>query len=283
MINFFIKIVAVVLLILFQNAYSEQSMPSSLAEKSLILASSQSNSLSVVAGEKGHILYSYNNQEWHQAIVPTRQTLTNIFMLDESTGWAVGHDAIILKTNDGAKTWKKVFSDIKEEAPLLDLFFKDALNGIAVGAYSLMYHTTDGGNSWQKKNLNLTRNTVKNSDKAVSEIIDVEDFHFNAIASAGNKRLYITAEAGHILRSDDEGGNWLELTSPYRGSFFGVLPLSYTEVLVYGLRGHLYRSSDAGNSWESIETNTEEMLTDATQLSNGNILITGFSVIFTYE
>ncbi len=255
---------------------SEHSTLSPLAEKSLLLASDQSGLLSVVAGERGHILYSTNDKDWTQAGVETRLTLTNVFMLNESTGWAVGHDAVILKTNDGAKTWKKIFSDIDEEAPLLDLYFKDESNGIAVGAYSLIYLTEDGGLNWKKSELNLSGNSV-NKDESSTEYDEVFDLHLNAIAYAGEKRFYIAAEAGHILRSDDEGESWLDLTSPYQGSFFGVLPLSFNEVIAYGLRGHLYRSSDAGNTWEQIETGSKEMLTNAKLLSNGDIVVVGLA------
>ena len=259
-----------------EQVSSEQSTFSALAAKSLLLQSDRYASLTVVVGERGHILYSDNN-EWTQAFVETKSTLTSVFMLNEKKGWAVGHDAVILKTSDGAKTWNKVFSDIDEEAPLLDLFFKDALNGIAIGAYSLIYVTKDGGLSWQREELKLSDNNETNQDDDSSEYTDAYDLHLNDITYAGDKRFYIAAEAGHILRSDDEGISWVDLPSPYQGSFFGTLPLSFNEVLAFGLRGHLYRSSDAGNSWEQIETNSKEMLTDAIRLSNGNIVIVGLA------
>ncbi len=252
----------------------EHSIISPLAEKSLLLQSDRYSSLSVVVGERGHILYSNNNKDWVQADVETRQTLTNVFMLNEKTGWAVGHEAIILKTNDGAKSWQKVFSDINQETPLLDLFFKDELHGIAIGAYALMYETNDGGISWQKKGLNFSNNNVETRSPDFS---DVFDFHLNDIAYAGKHRFYIASEAGHILRSDDNGKSWVDLPSPYQGSFFGVLPLSLNDVLAYGLRGHLYRSTDAGNSWERIEIKSKHMLTDAAVLANGNIVVVGLA------
>jgi len=280
MYNFSKIVFSILILFLFQDINSaelpltEQATISPLASKSLLLQSDRYNSLAVVVGERGHILYSVNDKDWIQALVETRLTLTNVFMLDEKTGWAVGHDAVILKTSDGAKTWQKIFSNINDEAPLLDLFFKDESNGIAIGAYSLVYVTSDGGLSWQKKELNLSAN---DEDEFSSEATDVFDLHLNAIAYAGDKRFYIAAEAGHIFRSDDNGKSWTDLPSTYRGSFFGVLPLSFNKVLAYGLRGHLYYSSDAGKSWEQIETKSKEMLTEAAVLTNGNIVVVGLS------
>ena len=256
---------------------AEQAVISPLAQKSLLLASSKYGSLTVVVGERGHILYSHVTKNWVQASVDTKATLTNVIMLDEKNGWAVGHDAVIMKTSDGAKTWHKIFSDVDEQAPLLDIYFKDSLNGIVIGAYGLLYITSNGGEDWQKKALMLLHENENVDTEFQDEFTETEDLHLNAIAYAGNSRLYIAAEAGRVFRSDDDGETWLNLPSPYRGSFFGVLPLSFKDVLVYGLRGHLYRSSDAGNSWTQIESGTEEMLTDTKILSNGNIVVIGLA------
>lgn len=255
----------------------EQAVISPLAHKSLLLASSKYGPLTVVVGERGHILYSHDTKNWAQASVDTKATLTSVIMLDEKNGWAVGHDAVILKTDDGARIWHKVFSDVDEQAPLLDIYFRDALNGMAIGAYGLMYLTHDGGVNWQKTDLKLLYKNKDVDSEFQDEFTETEDLHLNAISYAGDHRFYIAAEAGRIFRSDDDGQSWLDLSSPYRGSFFGVLPLSYKCVLVYGLRGHLYHSSNAGDSWIKIETGTEEMLTDAKILSNGDIVVVGLA------
>jgi photosystem II stability/assembly factor-like uncharacterized protein len=276
MYNFLKTSVLILLICTYQYSNSEDketsefAIISPLADKSLLLAADQVNSLSVIAGERGHILYSFNNENWMQASVETKATLTNIFMHDENKGWAVGHDAVILKSVDGAKTWVKIFSDSNENAPLLDLHFKDDLNGIAIGAYSLVYVTEDGGLNWKQAELNIS----SNEENEESEFFD---FHLNDIAYAGEERFYIAAEAGHLLRTNDGGISWTILPSPYQGSFFGVLPLSLNHVLAYGLRGHLYRSLDGGDTWKKIETSSNKMLTDALLLSTGDIIVVGLS------
>lgn len=65
------------------------------------------------------------------------------------------------------------------------------------------------------------------------------------------------------------------MTSPYVGSFFGVLPVAGDTVLVFGLRGHLFRSENAGVDWQEIETPTQEMLTNGIVMAEGEIYITG--------
>lgn len=258
-----------------ENKLTEQAIHSPLSKESLLLASDQYGFLSIVVGERGHILYSYDAKSWVQADVDTKATLTNVFMFDDKVAWAVGHDAVILKTIDGAKTWQKVFSNKDEEAPLLDIYFKDALHGIAIGAYGLMLVTSDGGTHWQKRGLIISNHSDVEINKTRPESTGIYDLHLNAIIGDKQQRLYLAAEAGHIFRSDDGGITWEALPSPYRGSFFGLLSLSLDELIVYGLRGHLYRSSDAGFTWKQLETHSTEMLTDAVKLRNGDIVITG--------
>ncbi len=236
----------------------EPALQARLAGKSLLLDAFAVDGAFVAVGGRGHILLSTDGGDsWRQAEVPTRRTLTAVFFHDRSLGWVVGHDAAILRTTDGGNSWELVNWAPEEESPLFDVWFSDADHGFAVGAYGSFYRTTDGGSSW------------------LLEPISEWDFHLHHIARAADGRLYIAAEAGMIYRSDDDGDSWIELPSPYEGSFFGSLPLNGDTVLVFGLQGHLYRSEDAGETWAAIETDTTVMLTDGIRLADGRILIGG--------
>ncbi|PLX89185.1 MAG: hypothetical protein C0619_11680 [Desulfuromonas sp.] len=168
-----------------------------LAEKSLLLDIAAAGQLVIAVGERGHILRSENSgQSWQQAEVPTRTTLTGVFLLDKQLAWAVGHDQVILRSEDGGKTWRQVFSAPEEESPLLDVWFADASHGYAVGAYGRFLETGDGGESW------------------ASRWISEDDFHLNKMFSVG-PYLFIAAEAGQVYRSADGGANWDGLLTPY--------------------------------------------------------------------
>ncbi len=229
-----------------------------LVTQSLFLDGAAIGDHMVVVGERGHILVSRDaGRTWTQAEVPTRATLTGISLHDVTRGWAVGHDATILRTRDGGLTWEIVYAAPEEERPLLDVWFESAEHGYAIGAYGYFLETRDGGDTWQPRKI---------SDS---------DYHLNQIAAASSERLYIAAEAGTVYRSDDGGHSWKEVTSPYDGSFFGTLPLDDTRVYLYGLRGHLFYSDDAGVSWRPITTRTQSLLSNGIRIDGNGVLFTG--------
>ena len=258
--GFFAGCLALALLLgLPAPAGAREAVEAPLAIESLLLDGAAVGSRLVVVGERGHVLVSTDDgASWRQSKVPTRALLTAIHMHDESAGWAVGHDAVILRTSDGGETWTLVHQAPEEELPLLDVWFRDRRKGFAVGAYGYFLATEDGGETWTRRN------------------VGEDDFHLNALfPAAAPDRLYIAAEAGVVYRSDDGGGTWQRISSPYAGSWFGGLATGENELLLAGLRGHLFRSEDAGASWTRVPTGSNATLTKAVRLPSGSIAITG--------
>lgn len=259
----------------------EYAVITPLASQSLLLDAAVQGDLMVGVGEYGHILVSHDGGgSWKQREVPTRATLTAVYLLDENLGWAVGHDAEILHTRDGGASWQRQFRAPEQERPLLDVWFTDTERGIAIGAYGLYLVTQDGGQSWTERAFEAEELVPPVTVLDDEELDDWEgglDYHLNQIRQSADGRLYIAAEAGALYRSDDQGETWFSLPSPYNGSFFGILPLEGDSLLAFGLRGHLFRSGDAGASWTEIDTGTTALLTDGLILPEGSLLITGMA------
>lgn len=240
---------------------AERSVKAPLAPRSLLLDVAARDGRLVAVGERGHIMVSEDaGGSWVQAEVPTRALLTGVFMHDARLGWAVGHDEVVVRTRDGGVTWELVHSAPDNEKPLLDVWFADARRGLAIGAYGGLLDTDDGGDTWQPRRVH-----------------GEDDFHLNQIVVAGDGTLYLAAEAGHLYRSDDRGRGWKALPSPYKGSFFGLLPLSDGPLLAFGLRGHLYRSTDRGGTWEQIGTASDATLTSGLELGAGRFVVGGMA------
>jgi photosystem II stability/assembly factor-like uncharacterized protein len=251
-----------------------------LADKSLLLDGQVIGDRIIVVGERGHILTSDDDgNSWQQQEVPTRATLTSVFFIDPANGWAAGHDSIILQTSDGGRHWTELYSDPEDERPILDLWFRNKHHGYAVGAYGLFLETHDGGENWEPADFNPATLVVEdNGDDPWGDEEDVwVDYHLNQVSSTTSGRVFISAEAGNLYRSDDGCRSWLSLPSPYEGSFYGSLPLGHRSLLLYGLRGHLFLSEDAGETWLQIETGTQATFNDSIHLEDGRIALAGLA------
>ena len=276
-----------------------------LAVSSLLIDLAMAGNRIVAVGDRGHVLLSDDRGvSWQQSRqVPTRELLTGVCFADATHGIAVGHDEVVLTTQDAGETWKRTHYAPEAQQPLLDVWCGPHGAAIAVGAYGAYYESADGGASWTARRLDAKpaasaaagRDAAAGSGSAGAAVDSAgtanadtaagaeyaEDLggdpHLNRIVAASATRFYVAAEAGHLYRSDDAGKSWVELRSPYEGSFFGVLPLSESTVLAYGLRGHLFRSEDAGSTWTEIETGTTAMLNDAARVAAQSVIVVGLS------
>ena len=145
-----------------------------------------------------------------------------------------------------------------------------------MGAYGSYFVTRDAGASWIAQKF-VHQPLLKPAAKPAAADDEIPpDYHLNHIGAGGNF-LFVAAESGQLYRSADSGDSWLSLPSPYKGSFFGLLPLPDNALLAFGLRGNLFLSPDAGVSWQKIESQTSAMLTHGLRLADGSIVIVGLS------
>jgi photosystem II stability/assembly factor-like uncharacterized protein len=212
----------------------------------------------VAVGDYGIVLLSDDEgKAFRQATgVPVSSTLTAVSFADEKNGWAVGHWGVILRTSDGGENWSVQRSDTAEDRPLFSVYFFDANEGIAVGLWSLVLRTHDGGKTWGTVNLP----TPPEGGKADRNL-------FKVFASPKGS-LFVAAERGLVLRSDDRGQNWRYLSTGYKGSFWSGVALSDGTLIVAGLRGTLYRSTDDGKNWTNVPTGSKSSLTDIVEVGD---------------
>ncbi len=254
-----------------------------LAVRSLMLDLARAGGRIVAVGERGNVLYSLDEgRSWTQVQVPVSANLTAVYFVDERHGWAVGHDDVILRTEDAGDGWELVNFAPENNRPLLDVWFADENRGYAVGAYGAIYASEDGGRSWKPVPFEPEplggESAPPDPDDYYAEVDMGFDFHLNAIVPAGDGALYLAAEAGRLFRSDDSGASWRELPSPYDGSFYGILPLDGSALLAFGLRGHVFHSGDAGQTWsEPIPTGTTALLNSAIRPSSDLVIVAGLN------
>ncbi|WP_375739878.1 WD40/YVTN/BNR-like repeat-containing protein [Pseudomonas boanensis] len=259
---------------------------SELAASNPLLDLAEAGKRLVAVGQRGHILYSDDGgRTWSQASVPVSSDLTAVHFATPTLGWAVGHDGVVLHSSDGGRTWTKQLDGRQlgrlmldayanhpdaerwlEEAhriesegadkPFLDVWFEDERNGFIVGAFNLIFRTRDGGQSWEP----WTDRTDNPSA-----------FHLNAIGYDG-RDLFVVGEQGLVLRLNPASERFEALTSPYQGSFFGVIGQPGS-VLVYGLRGHVFRSTDGGANWVQVDTGLPVSITASARDASGHLYL----------
>ena len=247
---------------------------SALADQRLITGIARAGDRLVAVGQRGHIVHSDDGgRNWTQARVPVSSDLTAVTFVDAQIGHATGHDGVVLGTSDGGLNWTRLLdgrqanalvlehmkrrvaasdssdadrklldeaqrnADAGPDKPFLDLSFTSANEGFVVGAYGLVLRTADGGKSW---------------DSWFDRIDNPGLLNAYAIRTARGS-TYIAGEGGLLLKLDAGGQRFTALTSPYKGSLFGLAATS-AGMLAFGMRGHAYLSVDGGVTWAAVKT-----------------------------
>ena len=84
------------------------AVKSPLATRSLLNGLARAGDRIVAVGQRGHVLYSDDDgKTWQQAAVPLTSDLVAVHFPTLSTGWAVGHDGVILRTTDSGANWTR--------------------------------------------------------------------------------------------------------------------------------------------------------------------------------
>jgi len=279
------------------------AVQSKLAQEALLLGVTRAGKRIVAVGEYGNILLSDDDgKTWHQAKdVPTTVTLTAVHFADEKTGWAVGHDTLILHTTDGGETWTKQFGGGASENSLLSVYFADANHGWAIGAFNFTAETKDGGKTWVERQT-LARppavapgaaapvpaaapaasaepfdpTKAKRPDDPYAAATGDENHLNQMFAGPDANTLFVAAEAGAVYRSLDGGANWEKVLTGYIGSFWGGLTAKDGTVYAAGMRGNIWKSTDKGATWAKADTHgADQSISTGLQLADGSLVFVG--------
>ena len=267
----------------------QPAIPAKLAAQNLLTDITPVGKSTIAVGKWGNIVYSNDSDTWQQANTPVQSLLTAVHFVDSQHGWAVGHDATILHTQDGGQNWHIQQYLPELDKPLLDILFFDNQHGLAIGAYGLTYRTHDGGKTWQKEFYDSLLyeedreylNDLKESDPEGYQIETQAILpHFNKLYLDG-ETLWLVGELGLMATSNDMGKTWQRLDEIYAGSFFSFNKLD-NQYLVGGLRGTAFTSTD-GIEWTQLETNTTASINNIEIVGDKAIFLANSGVWLTYS
>lgn len=270
----------------FQDPLDVPAEKSELAVKSLLNGVTYAGSRLVSVGIHGHIIYSDDGgTRWTQAKVPVSSDLTAVHFPTPKKGWAVGTDGVVLHSADGGATWIKQFDgrvaaqvvktyytqnpvkdadtiiqrfseDGGQDKVILDVWFQNETTGFIVGDFSLIFQTTDGGKSWVPWN---------------HRIDNPKNLHLMSIRQV-EQGLYISGERGLLLKLDQKTEKFTALSTPYNGSFFGIIGKPGA-LVAFGLRGNIFVSRNGGASWQGVNSGTDIGLMGGTVTEDGRIVL----------
>ncbi|HEY0975012.1 MAG TPA: hypothetical protein VGE57_11005 [Solimonas sp.] len=253
----------------------------------------------LAVGEQGHILVADDAEgPWRAAqIAPHREsTLTAVRFVAPKVAVAVGHDAWILRSEDGGETWKEVAFSAEQSDPLLGIAGPYDGKLYAHGAFGKLMVSSDLGATWSALALveeggakpaaaapprsdpededydpfaAYTRGGGGNDDGSLSER------HLNAMLQSRDGTLWLAGERGLLARSSNGGETWKVLEPVYAGSWFGLLELPSGGILVHGMRGNVYVSRNGGANWTKAQVPMPLSLFSGAIDGDGNVMLVG--------
>ncbi len=148
-------------------------------------------------------------------------------------------NSLILKTEDGGQTWKKL--SIPFQAELFSLDFIDEKKGWVVGDKGAIFVTDNGGQTW------------KSQTSETNEEIYCVDFR-NALEG------YAVGGKGLILRTENGGNTWIKVKTSYPNTFLRINFIDEKTGWIVGRSGTILRSDDKGKNWIKQDSKTTDSL-----------------------
>lgn len=199
--------------------------------------------------------------------------------IDESTGWVVGENGLILKTDDGGVTWIPQMYETRGEDYLLCVTFVNDSTGWIVGyyeygedaAFAIILHTLDGGEHWNHYDGQIggglgsasfinentgwavgqsgILSTSDGGDSWNSQNTQLDGFYAVWARDSLNIWTFLWREDMNCLTSSDGGNTWNEI-SGFNGAIYDAHFFGETGWIV---GTSIWETEDGGVTWDEIE------------------------------
>ncbi|MCB1843284.1 MAG: hypothetical protein KDI09_10010, partial [Halioglobus sp.] len=227
-----------------------------LAAESLLLDIATAGDRLVAAGERGHVLYSDDaGHQWRQAMVPTTQMLTAVHFVNASLGWSVGHDGLILTSDDGGATWRIQRDGLAVQHQQNIEQREAALRRLRSLQAQLDAAAPDTPPTTLESAIEDARMDLEDAELALDEPVftaPLLDVWFD-----DENRGWAVGAFGTLVATSDGGQHWSDhsdrLDNPDEFHLNAIIGDGRGRVFIAGEGGVMFRSDDAGATWESIE------------------------------
>lgn len=273
----------------FKDPLSVPAPRLNLVERASMQAVAVAGTRLVAVGLRGVIaILDEGSSTWRQVSVPVSTDLVAVSFPTAQKGWAVGHDGLVLHTDDGGENWKvqldwqgavgaatKRYADSGLEGAdrareslglldaggrgqvFLDVWFRDEQTGYVVGNFGWIFRTADGGASWTP---------------LMERIDNPMDLHLYAIRGDGAGGVFTVGEQGRVWRLDATVDRFVPADTSYTGTLFGLV-LAGDDLITFGMRGSVFHSADRGASWTQVAMPGTAGVTAGLSLGGGRIIL----------
>ncbi|MDH4199877.1 MAG: YihY/virulence factor BrkB family protein [Spirochaetia bacterium] len=185
-----------------------------------------------------------------------------IQFFDDQTGYIIGDDGIILRTENGGLSWTPSYiGNLRVDLTGILKISKE--NFIIIGKNFTAFKTEDGGGTWKPAN-------------DIMQLIGKDKPNLSSIRKF-NHSIWITGDYGTLLFSPDNGKTWgRNNLGIAREEFSDILFLNEEKGILIGEQGFIRFTEDSGSTWRQPPFATNVNLYEITQsVEDGKIYITG--------
>ena len=148
-------------------------------------------------------------------------------------------ESLVMRTEDGGETWRRVVVPAKAE--LFHLDFIGSSQAWIVGDDGLILASTDSGSTWRVQ---------PSGTKMALYNVDFRD---------GNEG-YAVGQKGTILKTENGGANWQKVATPHTETFMRVDFADDKNGWIAGYGGSILNSLDKGRTWTKQKSGTTDNL-----------------------
>ena len=176
-----------------------------------------------------------NPFDWSIQYTEVAVDLTDVFFINNSTGWIVGDQNTILSTTMGGNTWP--------QAPVNS--FDGNFRSVT------MINENTGWISGDMNGKSIDGNIyISLNGGSYPESQKLSNFPLNTVFSLNERLVWSGGDNGQLLYSLDGGKNWIESVTEIDFSIADIQFVNEKEGYAVGEIGRILKSNDGGANWE---------------------------------
>ncbi|MEJ7846603.1 MAG: YCF48-related protein [Pyrinomonadaceae bacterium] len=148
-------------------------------------------------------------------------------------------ESLVMRTEDGGETWRRV--SVPSKAELFHLDYNGNSHAWIVGDDGVILASTDSGLNWRAQS---------SGTKMALYNVDFRD----------DNEGYAVGKKGTILRTGNGGASWQKLVTPHNETFMRVDFADDKNGWIAGYGGSILTSTDKGRTWAKQKSGTTDNL-----------------------